>query len=312
MAKDASEYRLFDAHYGLDIKAQGIPQLQSYLLRPELRGESNLYGGSALAYFTPRGCVYFSDGSECRFCSLQGTATSTTGIPARLSADAIARNLRAVLEHDATRLNQIMIVGGTSRDLDHEFLDYVAIAHAVAHTLAQAGLSDRVSIHLATMPPSDQTLISELKGIANLHVMFNLEVWDERRFAEIAPGKAKYYGRARLLSALDRLAETIGAYHAHSVLIGGLEPASVTYTGGVELAKRGVSVINNLFHSDRYSNIGLTIRPSTDELRRLASLVQDLYDEYPLKPYWKGCGRNAIDYEAYLGCYRSSPNTVLP
>jgi hypothetical protein len=312
MTEGLSAYRLFNAYHGVNVEVEGIPQLKSYELHPELRGTSNLYGGSAIAYFTPRGCVYFSDGSECRFCSLQGTASSTAGIPARLTAGAIAQNLRAILEYDAARLNQVMIVGGTSRDLDHEFLDYVAIAHAVADTLAHVGLTDQVSIHLATMPPSDQALISELRGIANLHVMFNLEVWDEQRFADIAPGKAKYYGRSRLLSALDRLVATIGEHHAHSLLIGGLEPASVTYSGGRELAKRGISVINNIFHSDRYSNIGLAIRPTTEELWKLASLVQDLYDEYPLEPYWKGCGRNAIDYEACLGCYRSLPNTTFP
>jgi hypothetical protein len=66
----------------------------------------------------------------------------------------------------------------------------------------------------------------------------------------------------------------------------------------------GVSPIINIYHSDRHSRLGLGKRPSLGQLTDVAKCLQDLYQRLPLKPYWRNCGRNAIDAEAERGLFR--------
>jgi hypothetical protein len=266
---------------------------------------TNLYGGAALAFFSPRACYFFADGTQCGFCSLAGTANEQTQYSAVLSSDQVRAVVAAALAYDRSRIEQIMIVGGNMRDLDRGFRHHLALATAAQEALSAAGAADSVSIHIATMPPRDLGIISELASIQNVHVMFNLEVWDPLKFEEICPGKARDYGRSGMLTALERLRDTIGPYRAHSLLVTGLEAPNVTLAGAAALGSMGISPIINIYHSDRHSRLGLGTRPSFDMLVEIAQGLQSLYETFPLQPYWRSCGRNSIDAEAKRGLFRA-------
>ncbi len=180
---------------------------------------ANLYGGTALAFFSPRTCYLFADGTECRFCSLAGTAKETKNYKAILSDREIEETVSEALALDKERIEQIMIVGGNMRDLDAGFRHHISLAKAASTVLERAGLSKAVSVHIATMPPFDLDLIKMLADFENVHVMFNLEVWDQGAFSVICPGKERDYGRKKTLKALEILRDVIGAYRAHSLLV---------------------------------------------------------------------------------------------
>jgi hypothetical protein len=154
------------------------------------------------------------------------------------------------------------------------------------------------------MPPRDCNLIDELRLIGDIHVMFNLEVWDPDRFRVVCPGKEADYGRGGMLAALQRLRDVVGPYRAHSLLVTGLEDPTSTLDGMTWLAANGISPIANIYHSDPYSALGLGSRPSFNELVRIAQGLSDLYAVYPILPYWRRCGRNSIDAEAAAGMFR--------
>jgi hypothetical protein len=265
---------------------------------------ANLYGGAALAFFSPRNCYFFKDGTQCGFCSLDGTAEETKEFKSVLSEGDVRQTVRAALASDGPRIEQVMIVGGNMRDLDRGFRHHVTLAAAAADEIEQAGKAEVVSIHIATMPPRDLRLIELLRRFSNVHVMFNLEVWDRETFSKVCPGKQRDYGRDGMLSALECLRDTIGTYRAHSVLVTGLEPAETTVAGATALAEMGISPIINVYHSDRHSRFGLGDRPSFLRLCEVARGLQGLYGKFPLLPYWRRCGRNSIDAEAERGLFR--------
>ncbi len=266
----------------------------------------NLYGGSALAFFSPRACYFFADGTECGFCSLNGTARENDEFAARLTAVDVGDAVKAVVAEHPDEVNQIMIVGGNERDLNRGFRNQVKLVRAASLSLEQAGLADKISVHLVAMPPRDLSIIHELEDVPNVHVGFNLEVWDARRFSEVAPGKHADYTQSEILKALEYLRDVVGHYRAHSILIAGLETPHSTLAGAAALASSGISPIINAYHSDRHSSLGLSIRPTYRQLAEVAAGLQELHDTYPIKPYWKGCGRNALDYEAANGMFRSA------
>lgn len=267
----------------------------------------NLYGGSALAFFSPRSCYFFTEGTECRFCSLDGTAREHDEFPGRISPAEVARAVAAAVAADRASVNQIMIVGGNERDLDRGFRNQVTLVRAASGALADAGLASEISVHMIVMPPRDLGIIDELGDVPNVHAGFNLEVWDPDRFAEIAPGKHADYGQHAILTALHRLRDVIGPYRAHSILLAGLEPAEATLEGARKLAEDGISPIVNAYHSDKHSALGLSVRPTYRRLAEVATGLQELHDRYPIQPYWKGCGRNALDFEASRGMFRGDP-----
>jgi hypothetical protein len=280
-----------------------IADLELFKHNLEHRRVANLYGGHALAFFSPRHCYFFADKTECAFCSLDGTARQDKSFKNVLDAEDIASAVRTALATDPGRIEQIMIVGGNLRDLNHGFEHHVALAKAAARELEAAGVSGLVSVHIATMPPRDLGLIGMLKEIKNVHVMFNLEVWDEEKFNIICPGKARDYGRNTILRALETLRDNIGPYRAHSLLVTGLESPKSTIAGATALSGLGISPIINVYHSDQHSKLGLGERPTFESLRTVALAIHDLYQRYPLQPYWKDCGRNSLDAEAQLGLF---------
>jgi hypothetical protein len=291
-----------NARLGISQDVEMIDDLKCLRKSGELSRVANLYGGSALSFFSPRACYFFADSTQCRFCSLAGTAAGTP-FANRLTPGEVGEAVRRVLEAEPGRVNQVMIVGGNERNLDTGFRRHVELARAAAEAIGDAELTGAVSVHLVTMPPRDLSLIGQLSEVPGVHCGFNLEAWNPAVFERIAPGKAADYGHTAIRRALDRLVGVVGQYRAHSILIAGLEPPASTLAGAAALAAAGVSPIVNCFHSDVHSAIGLSVRPTYGELAEVASGLSRLHEEYPIRPYWKGCGRNALDFEARNGMF---------
>ncbi|MFV2178022.1 radical SAM protein [Actinomadura sp. LOL_016] len=303
---DDDQARVVNSRLGVSWPVEAVDDLECLRGSAALGRVANLYGGSALSFFSPRACYFFTDGTQCRFCSLAGTAADTP-FANRLSPGQVRDAVAAVLAAEPGRINQVMIVGGNERNLDTGFRRHVSLAMAASEAVAAAGMNDRVSVHLVTMPPRDLGAIKELDGVPGLHTGFNLEAWDPATFERIAPGKSNDYGQAAILAALERLVDVVGVYRAHSILIAGLEPPASTLRGAASLVAMGVSPIINVFHSDVHAQIGLSVRPSYRELAEVASGLSELHARHPIRPYWKGCGRNALDFEASHGMFDGAP-----
>lgn len=279
--------------------------LKLFSERPDLRNSCNLYGGSALSFFSPRTCYFFSDQVPCAFCSLDQTARENRVYKGIIDQDEVFDAVSNAMRHDPNRITQIMIVGGNMRDLDKGFNHHVDLALAASSALEEHRKNSDVSVHIATMPPETLCLIDRLKEFPNVHVMFNLEVWGRSSFDRIAPGKSRDYGREKMIKALEYLVASIGEYRAHSLLVTGLEDVDITISGYRALADMGVSPISNCYHSDKASQLGLTERPTPHYYRKIAEGLANLYAQYPIQPYWHGCGRNSLDHEASLGLFSS-------
>ena len=258
---------------------------------------ANLYGGGSLAYFTPASCYYFVDGSECRFCSLATTRKEEQGFASVVSPDEAADVLQVALASDPEVLTQIMLVGGNLRNYDTGFLRHVAVTEQLNLRQEQLYGSVRLQTHIATMPPTDLQLLDRLRDL-KCHITMNLEVFDAERFEEVAPGKAADFGRIKMWNALEKAARVVRGRLVHSILIAGLEPIKRTIDGIRALPEIGITPIINVFHNDRGSHYEHFPRPGFEELLEIAYALEEVYEKHDLIPYWKGCGRNSIDFEA--------------
>lgn len=263
---------------------------------------ANLYGGSSLAFFTPGTCYYFNDGHECKFCSLKPNRSTQQFFLHTISPTLASSVLEIALQTDADLLKQIMLVGGNIPNYDQGFRRHLDIASALDQQQLSLPVERRLETHIATMPPCDFGLFALLQTL-NARVTMNIEVFDEQRFEIICPGKTRLYGRQQLLRALKHAATVVSGMRVHSILIAGLEPVESTIAGIKYLASIGVTPIVNVFHNDRGSHYERHPRPPFEHLLEIAQVLQRVYKEYHLTPYWKGCGRNALDFEAQQGWF---------
>ena len=300
-------YRLIDKQdIDMEITFPQRPRFFEYVTPSGIRCDriANLYGGSSLAFFTPGTCYYFNDGHECRFCSLKPNRSEQQIFVHTISPALAASVLQIALETDAALLKQIMLVGGNVPNYDQGFRHYLEIAAALDHQQISLPVEQRLKTHVSTMPPWDFGLFTALNKL-NARVTMNIEVFDEHLFEVICPGKTQLYGQGQLLKALEHAASVVSGTRIHSTLIAGLEPVHSTIAGMKYLASIGVTPIINVFHNDRGSVYENHPRPSYEQLLEIAHALQELYKEYHLTPYWIGCGRNSLDFEAQQGWFAS-------
>jgi hypothetical protein len=266
---------------------------------------ANLYGGSSLAFFTPSTCYYFSDNNQCHFCSLEPTRGSDHFFTNVISPKVAADVLQVAQSADPGLINQIMLVGGNLRNYDLAFQRNMDLVDALLASQQGESAGGRViEPHVATMPPRNLGLL-KAHAHKSCHLTFNLEVWDDAIFEAICPGKALDYSRAGLKEALFYAAELFPHGRVHTILIAGLEPVASTIEGMWALARGNVSPIINVFHNDRGSRLEFAPRPSFEDLHTLALELETVYQAHDIQPYWKGCGRNALDFEAQHGWFSS-------
>lgn len=300
-----STYRLIGKHdVDIEVTFPQRPRFFEHVTPSGIQCDrvANLYGGSSLAFFTPSTCYYFNDGHECRFCSLKPNRSEQHIFVQTISPTLAASVLQIALETDAALLKQIMLVGGNVPNYDRGFRRHLEIATALDQQQISLPVERRLETHIATMPPWDFGLFTALNEL-NARVTMNIEVFDEDLFKVICPGKTQLYGRSQLLKALEHAANVVSGMRVHSILIAGLEPVHSTIAGMKYLASIGVTPIINVFHNDRGSVYENHPRPSYEQLLEIAYALQELHKGYHLTPYWVGCGRNSLDFEAQHGWF---------
>jgi hypothetical protein len=265
---------------------------------------ANLYGGGSLAFFTPSTCYYFNQGSECYFCSLAPNRKTETYFVDTITPKIAVAVLNTALESDPGLFKQIMLVGGNIANYDLGFEKNLEIIEQLDKAQNHLPKTERLEIHVATMPPRNFELLNELCGL-NARITINLEVFDDNIFESLCSGKSRDYGRKNLKLALEYAAKSLSGKRVHSILIPGLEQISSTIEGLNFLPSIGVTPIINVFHNDRGSQMENHPRPSYNDLLRVALELEKVYQKFNLTPYWNGCGRNSLDFEAMHGWFSS-------
>ncbi len=259
---------------------------------------ANLYGGSAFALFTPSTCYYFSENLGCQFCSLLSNRSKDDYFVNTIKPEIAANVFSIALEHDSELLKSIMIVGGNMLDYDKGFFKYLEITKYLEEIQKVFFKGDiPIETHIATMPPKNLELFENVNNL-NARITLNLEVFDDNLFEHYCKGKAKFYGRTNLKNALEYAAKKINGNRVHSILIAGLEPVESTIEGMLYLESIGVAPIINVFHRDNGAILQNHTRPSYNDLLTIAETLQKIYSRNNFTPYWCGCGRNSLDYEA--------------
>ncbi len=208
----------------------------------------SLHGDMAVINVAP-GCQYFLADKQkgrsmrCTFCTYGAPNLRNARLDQSLSEVALPEPtyqrmqeaLRAAL--DECTIRHIYLVGGSMTDWHQEGERFIALARRV-----QEVVDRRVPVTCGSGALPEECLHTLRADDLVQSICFNLEVWSEPLFAKVCPGKNRYVGYHRWISALEQAVGLWGRERVYSAMVAGveLEPEhGLTWQAAADLAVEG-------------------------------------------------------------------------
>lgn len=192
--------------------------------------------------FPIRFCTHYQQQDICRFCCLnpvdKNIAKGDGYHDVIMSGDAAGLCLSAAL--DETDIRHVTLTGGSVRDETKEVGIYARVAESLARARQRAKASVTVQVMSTAFGDDGQQRLKEA-GVDE--VCFNMEVWEDRLWPEIVPGKTRHIGRAAWMDRLCTAVERFGRGRVLCQFVVGVEMVSngfSTYADGIRSVLAGV------------------------------------------------------------------------
>lgn len=174
-------------------------------------------------------CEITTSGNACGFCHTGNFASPEH------SLDEMVEIIRYAID-ESPKTKILQLTAGSTFTPEKEIDRYVKILETIDKSI---GIENVPTIIYLT-PPSDLKQLDRLFDAGVSQIACDMDIWDERLFEKICPGKAKINTRQRYLDALLYIAERYGKNRACCVFVGGIEPAESLIEGSTFLAERGI------------------------------------------------------------------------
>ena len=220
-------------------------------------------------------CDITQSGNACAFCH-----TGNYVYPYQ-SVSEMMEVVRYAVE-ESPKVKCLTMTAGSTFKPESEIDRYVEILNAIDKTVGTEKLPTLIYI----TPPSDLKQIDRLFDAGVRWIACDLEMWDERLFQKICPGKAKTTTRQRYLDALYYIADRYGPNRACCVFVAGVEPIDSLIEGQNVLAERGiVSWPSPLMRFGLEEKVLAEMQPfSLDYYRIARKETAKLFKKYELEP----------------------------
>ena len=156
-------------------------------------------------------CTFFTQGTECKFCSLGAHAHKTDD--KLLEVETVAEMINKALIGNAEY--EIALSGGTCSGNDRSASYFAKICRAITQNGKR-----KVDISVELAPPEKKEYLQELHDAGASAVIMNIEIANETIRQEICPGKSTI-PLNRYVVALEEAVEIFGRGNVSSVLIAG-------------------------------------------------------------------------------------------
>jgi hypothetical protein len=191
------------------------------------------YGAMFVAYSNE--CSLKDKGMDCLFCNINATkaiygeAQSITWKTPKQVAETVAVGYQNGFKH-------VTISGGfvpERREVEY----YIDVAEAIRE---ETGLED-FNGTACVGAPADLAVFEKYKEAGFRTVATNMEIWNEKMFDVICPGKAQQCGgRRNWIDALDHEVQIFGKNKVRSTFVSGIEPKESLLEGIETLVSKGV------------------------------------------------------------------------
>ena len=270
-----------------------------------------------LIYLTVfRLCQYWGKEEECQFCDInenyrqQKKERSYTSVK---SPEDIVEALQIISDTDSAARAYTVTGGSVTSKLEglSEAQFYARYAEAIESRFPKKWIGKAVVQAL----PIPEVKILKASGYQIYHP--NYEVWDEKLFAQICPGKDRYVGRAEWIKRILDAAEIFGPENVIPNFVAGVEMAkpygftdveeAISSTGeGLDFfMSRGVSPRFTIWCPEPLTTLGpINESPPLEYYLRLLQVYRDTHRKYklPIPPGYgeAGVGKAVFSVSAFM------------
>jgi hypothetical protein len=229
-------------------------------------------GGADCLFFCYQNyCSHFSRGEECLFCNLVTTSQTYHSVLKKKETEEIGEVARQAFNEGGIR--HILLTGGCFNHQKELDLVSTVLKSIRAHT----GM-ERVP---GTILPSPARSFAEIQRYHDSGIQaigFSLEIWDEKLYRAICPGKSEGMSHAHFLQSIDDAVKVFGPGNVYGVLVMGLEPRQTFLDGVKTLAGLGANVVPFVWSPNPGSKLAGHRAPTSrwyvDTVKEAAEIVQ--------------------------------------
>lgn len=213
----------------------------------DMRTIAQDYGYNNIFIVYSNECCLKDKGKDCLFCNINATK-SIYGEQQNIqwkTAKQVGETVKAAYDEG---FDHLTVSGGfvpERREVDY----YVDIAEAIQeHT----GLFD-FNGTACVGAPNDLSAVERLKEVGFRTIATNIEIWNDKLFDVICPGKKEFSGgRDKWIEALKYEVDVFGRFNVRSTLVSGIEPKESILEGIEFLVSNGIVALPNQW----YVNVG--------------------------------------------------------
>jgi biotin synthase-like enzyme len=194
-------------------------------------------GGEDCLFFCYQNyCSHFSKKEECLFCNLVSTSKTYDSVLRKKETEDIGEVAKAAFAEG--RVNHVLLTGGC---FNHQ-KEIEMVADILRSIRAQTGL-DRVPGTILPSPAKGEDEIKRYYDTGIKAIGFSMEIWDEKLYEAICPGKSKNVSHQDFIRSIRTAAKIFGEGNVYGVFVMGLEPKKTFLEGVKEMTALGANVV---------------------------------------------------------------------
>jgi len=194
-------------------------------------------GGEDCLFFCYQNyCSHFSKKEECLFCNLVSTSRTYDSVLKMKETEDIGEVAKAAFAEG--RVKHVLLTGGC---FNHQ-KEIEMVADILKSIREKTGL-ERIP---GTILPSPAKGEDEIKGYYDTGIKaigFSMEIWDEKLYEAICPGKSKNVNHENFVRSIRTATKIFGEGNVYGVFVMGLEPKKTFLEGVKEMTALGANVV---------------------------------------------------------------------
>ena len=181
-------------------------------------------------------CSHFFKNEQCLFCNLVATSTTYNSVLRKKDTEDIGEVAKAAFSEGDVR--HVLLTGGC---FNHQ-KEIELVSNIVKSIRDHTGFNS-VRGTILPSPPRSMEEIQKYCDSGIQAIGFSMEIWDEKLYQAICPGKSKSFSHEAFIGSIKNAVKVFGEGNVYGVFVMGLEPR-VTFIEGVKvLAGLGANVV---------------------------------------------------------------------
>jgi hypothetical protein len=194
-------------------------------------------GGEDCLFFCYQNyCSFFARHEECLFCNLVATSSTYDSVLKKKDIADIGEVAAAAFAEGMVK--HVLLTGGCfshQREID-------MVGRMLKSIRDHTGL-DRVPGTILPSPAKSLDDIQRYHDTGIQAIGFSMEIWDDKLYQAVCPGKSAGTSHREFVSALETAVKVFGAGNVYAVFVMGLEPRDTFLDGIKTVAGLGANIV---------------------------------------------------------------------